>query len=67
MVEKLGGKGNVVFFTLSGQSNTEERLKGIKDVFASAPRYQNRGGGGHEGRRARRIRQNAAVHGADRR
>ena len=37
VVEKLGGKGNVVFFTIAGQPNTEERLKGFKDVFASAP------------------------------
>jgi ribose transport system substrate-binding protein len=37
VIEKLGGKGNVVFFTLSGQPNTEERLKGFKDVFASRP------------------------------
>ncbi len=37
VVEKLGGKGNVVFFTLAGQPNTEERLKGFKDVFASHP------------------------------
>jgi ribose transport system substrate-binding protein len=37
VVDKLNGKGNVVFFTLAGQPNTEERLKGFKDVFASAP------------------------------
>jgi ribose transport system substrate-binding protein len=37
VVEKLGGKGNVVFFTIAGQPNTEERLKGFKDVFASRP------------------------------
>ena len=37
VIEKLGGKGNVVFFTFSGQPNTEERLKGYKDVFASRP------------------------------
>jgi len=37
VVEKLGGKGNVVFFTLEGQPNTGERLKGFKDVFASRP------------------------------
>jgi ribose transport system substrate-binding protein len=37
VVEKLGGKGNVVFFTIPGQPNTEERLKGFKDVFASRP------------------------------
>jgi ribose transport system substrate-binding protein len=35
VIQKLGGKGNVVFFTISGQPNTEERLKGFKDVFAS--------------------------------
>jgi len=37
VVEKLGGKGNVVFFTITGQPNTEERLKGFKDVFATKP------------------------------
>ena len=37
VIEKLGGKGNVVFFTLAGQPNTEERLKGFKDVFATQP------------------------------
>ena len=35
LVEKLGGKGNVVFFTLAGQPNIEERLKGFKDVLAT--------------------------------
>jgi len=37
VVEKLGGKGNVVFFTLAGQPNTEERLKGFKDVLSGSP------------------------------
>jgi len=37
IVEKLGGKGNVVFFTIAGQPNTEERLKGFKDVFSTRP------------------------------
>ncbi|HVN93356.1 MAG TPA: substrate-binding domain-containing protein [Terracidiphilus sp.] len=37
ITEKLGGKGNVVFFTLAGQPNTEERLKGFKDAFAMQP------------------------------
>ncbi len=37
VVEKLGGKGNVVFFTIAGQPNTEERLKGFKDVFSTRP------------------------------
>ncbi len=37
LIEKLGGAGNVVFFTLTGQPNTEERLKGFKDVLATRP------------------------------
>ncbi len=37
LIEKLGGKGNVVFFTLAGQPNIEERLKGFKDVLESRP------------------------------
>jgi ribose transport system substrate-binding protein len=37
VIEKLGGKGNVVFFTIPGQPNTEERLKGFKDMFATRP------------------------------
>jgi ribose transport system substrate-binding protein len=37
VVEQLGGAGNVVFFTLSGQPNMEERLKGFKDVIDTRP------------------------------
>lgn len=37
LVEKLGGGGNVIFFTLVGQPNTEERLKGFKDVLDTRP------------------------------
>jgi ribose transport system substrate-binding protein len=37
VIEKLGGKGNVIFFTLTSQPNTDERLKGFKDVFATRP------------------------------
>jgi ribose transport system substrate-binding protein len=37
IIEKLGGKGNVVFFTIGGQPNTEERLKGFKDVLSARP------------------------------
>jgi ribose transport system substrate-binding protein len=33
----LNGKGNVVFFTMPGQPNLEERLKGYKDVFDNYP------------------------------
>lgn len=37
LVQKLEGKGNVVFFTIKGQPNVEERLKGYKDVLADHP------------------------------
>ena len=37
VVSALNGKGNVVFFTMPGQPNLEERLKGYKDVFADYP------------------------------
>src|SRR5271168_1931033 len=33
----LSGKGNVVFLSMPGQPNLEERLKGYKDVFANFP------------------------------
>ncbi len=33
----LNGKGNVVFFTMPGQPNLEERLKGYKDAFSGYP------------------------------
>jgi ribose transport system substrate-binding protein len=33
LVKKLNGKGNVVFFTMPGQSNLDERLKGYMDVL----------------------------------
>jgi ribose transport system substrate-binding protein len=34
---QLSEKGNVVFFTMPGQPNLEERLKGYKDAFAGFP------------------------------
>jgi ribose transport system substrate-binding protein len=37
IVEKTGGRGNVVFFSMPGQPNLDERLQGFKDVFASHP------------------------------
>jgi ribose transport system substrate-binding protein len=37
VIEQLGGAGNVVFFTISGQPNMEERLKGFKDVLDTRP------------------------------
>jgi ribose transport system substrate-binding protein len=37
LVQKLDGKGNVVFFTIGGQLNAAERLKGYKDILADHP------------------------------
>jgi ribose transport system substrate-binding protein len=37
VIEKLGGAGNVVFFTISGQPNMEDRLKGFKDMLGTRP------------------------------
>ena len=38
VLEKLpGGKGNVVFFSMPGQPNLDERFKGYQEVFADHP------------------------------
>ena len=37
LVERLHGKGNVVVFSIPGQPNIEERLKGYKDAIAASP------------------------------
>ena len=37
LVQKLGGKGTVVFFTNPGQPNLDERLNGYKDALANSP------------------------------
>jgi ribose transport system substrate-binding protein len=37
LVDKLDGKGNVVVFSIPGQPNLEERLKGYKDALAGSP------------------------------
>ena len=34
---KLNGKGNVAFFSIPGQPNIDERLKGYKDAFSQYP------------------------------
>jgi ribose transport system substrate-binding protein len=36
-VKRLNGKGNVVFFSMPGQPNLDERLRGYKDIFANSP------------------------------
>jgi ribose transport system substrate-binding protein len=35
LLDRLHGKGNVVFYTIAGQPNLEERLKGYNDILAS--------------------------------
>jgi ribose transport system substrate-binding protein len=37
LVQKMGGKGTVVFFTNAGQPNLDERLNGYKDILAESP------------------------------
>ncbi len=37
LVDQLHGKGNVVFWSIPGQPNLDERLKGYKDVLAGSP------------------------------
>ena len=37
LVEKLNGKGNIVFFSIPGQPNIDERLRGYKDIIADHP------------------------------
>jgi ribose transport system substrate-binding protein len=37
VVDRLGGKGNVVFFTMPGQPNLDERLNGYMEVFSQHP------------------------------
>ena len=37
LVQKMGGKGNVVFYTNPGQPNLDERLNGYKDILADSP------------------------------
>lgn len=36
-VGQMRGKGNVVIFTMPGQANLDDRLRGYRDVFASYP------------------------------
>lgn len=37
IVDKLNGKGNVVFFSMPGQPNLDERFKGYQEIFADHP------------------------------
>jgi len=37
LLEKLGSKGSLIVFTIAGQPNTDDRLKGLKDALSSKP------------------------------
>ena len=37
LIEKLGNKGNVAFFTIPGQPNLEDRLAGFKQILSTNP------------------------------
>jgi len=37
LVQKLGGKGNVVFYSFQGQPNIDDRLQGFKDSLSAHP------------------------------
>lgn len=37
LIKELNGRGNVVMYTMPGQSNLEERLHGYRDTLAEAP------------------------------
>ena len=40
VVDKLQGKGNVVVFTMPGQANLKDRLRGYTDTFADHPQIK---------------------------
>jgi len=40
LIDKLKGKGNVVFYSIPGQPNLDERLRGYKDVIAEHPQMK---------------------------
>ncbi len=40
LVQKLNGKGNVVFYSIPGQPNLDERLRGYKDIMADHPQMK---------------------------
>ena len=37
VVQKLHGKGNVVFYSIPGQPNLDERMKGYEEIFSNNP------------------------------
>jgi len=42
IIEKLGGKGNIVFFKLGDQPNIDERLKGLRKFLQLGPTFTSR-------------------------
>jgi ribose transport system substrate-binding protein len=39
-VKEMHGKGNVVVFTMPGQTNLDDRLRGYRDTFANSPQIK---------------------------
>ena len=39
-VKEMHGKGNVVVFTMPGQTNLDDRLRGYRDTFATSPQIK---------------------------
>jgi ribose transport system substrate-binding protein len=39
-LKEMHGKGNVVVFTMPGQTNLEDRLRGYRDTFANSPQIK---------------------------
>jgi ABC-type sugar transport system, periplasmic component len=37
LAQKLGGKGNVIFYSFTGQPNIDDRLQGFKDALSAYP------------------------------
>ncbi|HLI77354.1 MAG TPA: substrate-binding domain-containing protein [Acidobacteriaceae bacterium] len=37
VVERLHGKGNVIFYSIPGQPNLDERMKGYEEIFSNSP------------------------------
>jgi ribose transport system substrate-binding protein len=37
LIEKMNGKGNLLVFTISGQPNIEDRMRGVKDALSAKP------------------------------
>ena len=65
LAQELHNTGNVVVFTMPGQANMEERLRGYKDGLEKAPQVQDRPRRRHQGRSAGGVRYATQIVGKD--